>query len=41
MERFAALLDALVFTRGRNGKLALIADYLRQTPDPDLRLPRA
>ena len=35
MERFAALLDALVFTRGRNGKLALIADYLRQTPDPD------
>ena len=35
MERFAALLDALVYTRGRNAKLALIADYLRTTPDPD------
>jgi DNA ligase-1 len=35
MERFAALLDALVYTRGRNGKLELIADYLRTTPDPD------
>ena len=35
MELFAALLDALVFTRSRNGKLALIADYLRRTPDPD------
>ena len=35
MERFAALLDALVYTRSRNAKLALIADYLRQTPDPD------
>ena len=35
MERFAALLDALVYTRSRNGKLALIADYLRRTPDPD------
>jgi DNA ligase-1 len=35
MERFAALVDALVYTRSRNGKLTLIADYLRATPDPD------
>ena len=35
MERFAALVDALVYTRSRNGKLKLIADYLRATPDPD------
>ena len=35
MIAFAALVDALVYTRGRNGKLALIADYLRETPDPD------
>ena len=35
MERFAALLDALVFTRSRNGKLDLLARYLRETPDPD------
>jgi len=35
MERFAALVDALVYTRSRNGKLDLIADYLRTTPDPD------
>lgn len=32
MEEFAALIDALVYTRSRNGKLALIADYLRHTP---------
>ncbi len=35
MEKFAALVDSLVYTRSRNGKLALIADYLRSTPDPD------
>ncbi len=35
MESFAALLDALVFTRARNAKLRLIGDYLRGTPDPD------
>ena len=35
MEKFAALLDALAYTRSRNGKLKLIADYLRATPDPD------
>lgn len=34
MEAFAALLDALVYTRSRSAKLALIADYLRSTPDP-------
>lgn len=35
MEAFAALLDALVYTRSRNAKLKLLADYLRVTPDPD------
>jgi DNA ligase-1 len=35
VEEFAGLLDALVYTRSRNGKLKLIADYLRATPDPD------
>ena len=35
MEGFAALVDALVYTRSRNGKLALIAQYLRETADPD------
>ncbi|WP_260580701.1 cisplatin damage response ATP-dependent DNA ligase [Sphingopyxis sp. PET50] len=35
MRRFAALIDRLVYTRSRNSKLALIADYLRHTPDPD------
>ena len=35
MEAFAALIDALVYTRSRNEKLRLIAEYLRETPDPD------
>ncbi|WP_226699726.1 cisplatin damage response ATP-dependent DNA ligase [Qipengyuania gaetbuli] len=35
MEEFAALVDALVYTRSRNEKLRLIAEYLRATPDPD------
>ncbi|HCB79663.1 MAG TPA: ATP-dependent DNA ligase, partial [Erythrobacter sp.] len=35
MEQFAALIDALVYTRSRNEKLRLIAEYLRATPDPD------
>ena len=35
MEDFADLLDALVYTSSRNAKLALIAAYLRRTPDPD------
>ena len=35
MEEFAALIDALVYTRSRNEKLRLIAEYLRDTADPD------
>ena len=35
MRAFAALIDALVYTRSRTAKLRLIADYLRTTPDPD------
>ncbi len=32
---FAHLLDSLVYTSSRNEKLRLIAEYLRDTPDPD------
>lgn len=35
MRRFAALIDALVFTPSRNGKIRLLADYFAHTPDPD------
>ncbi len=35
MHAFAALLDSLIYTRSRNAKLKLVADYLRTTPDPD------
>lgn len=35
MRAFAQLLDGLVYTRSRNGKLTLIANYMRETPDPD------
>ena len=35
MEEFAALIDALVYTRSRNEKLRLIAEYLGETRDPD------
>ncbi|MGB7371718.1 cisplatin damage response ATP-dependent DNA ligase [Erythrobacter sp.] len=35
MKAFATLLDTLVYTTSRNRKLALIATYLRETPDPD------
>jgi len=35
MHAFAALLDRLIYTRSRNAKLKLIADYLIATPDPD------
>jgi DNA ligase-1 len=35
MREFSQLLDSLVYTRSRNGKLKLIGDYLRRTPDPD------
>ncbi|MFZ2997082.1 cisplatin damage response ATP-dependent DNA ligase [Sphingobium sp.] len=35
MRPFSQLLDALVYTRSRTSKLALIAAYLRTAPDPD------
>jgi len=35
MRAFSNLLDSLIYTRSRNAKLKLIADYLRATPDPD------
>ncbi|MBV8972658.1 MAG: cisplatin damage response ATP-dependent DNA ligase [Sphingomonadaceae bacterium] len=35
MQAFATLLDRLVYTRSRNAKLKLIADYLVATLDPD------
>ncbi|MDF1833446.1 MAG: cisplatin damage response ATP-dependent DNA ligase [Alteraurantiacibacter sp. bin_em_oilr2.035] len=35
MEEFAALIDALVYTRSRNEKLRLIAQYLCAKPDPE------
>ncbi len=34
MNRFAHLLDRLAFEPRRNAKLALIAEYFRETPDP-------
>jgi DNA ligase-1 len=35
LERFAELIDRLVYSGSRNAKLRLIADYFRLTPDPD------
>lgn len=35
MQKFAELLDRLTLTPARNGKLALLEDYFRNTPDPD------
>ncbi|MBB3539897.1 MULTISPECIES: cisplatin damage response ATP-dependent DNA ligase [unclassified Rhizobium] len=35
MKAFADLLDRLVLTPSRNGKLKLLSDYFRNTPDPD------
>ncbi|PWC38355.1 cisplatin damage response ATP-dependent DNA ligase [Azospirillum sp. TSO22-1] len=35
MNRFAALIDSLVFTPSRNGKMRLLADYFAHTPAPD------
>ncbi|MGL4313560.1 MAG: cisplatin damage response ATP-dependent DNA ligase [Sphingomonas sp.] len=35
MRAFADLIDRLIYTRSRNAKLKLIADYLTVTPDPD------
>ncbi|PAP92544.1 cisplatin damage response ATP-dependent DNA ligase [Mesorhizobium wenxiniae] len=35
MNRFAELLDRLVLTPSRNGKLTLLSDYFRSVEDPD------
>ncbi|WP_448203448.1 cisplatin damage response ATP-dependent DNA ligase [Azospirillum sp. sgz302134] len=35
MNRFAVLIDALVFMPSRNGKIRLLADFFSTTPDPD------
>ncbi|MGH6763766.1 MAG: cisplatin damage response ATP-dependent DNA ligase [Phyllobacterium sp.] len=35
MQGFAELLDRLVLTPRRNGKIALLINYFRSTPDPD------
>jgi len=35
MNRFAELLDRLVMTPSRNGKLTLLVDYFREVEDPD------
>lgn len=35
MKAFSDLLDRLVLTPSRNGKLTLLVDYFRTTPDPD------
>jgi DNA ligase-1 len=35
MRAFSRLLDRLAFTPARNAKLALLRDYLRDTPDPE------
>jgi DNA ligase-1 len=35
MIRFAELLDGLLFTPSRTGKLRLMVDYFRHTPDPE------
>src|SRR5215471_16636869 len=35
MRAFARLLDRLSFTPGRNAKLVLVRDFLKETPDPD------
>ncbi|MEQ9244831.1 MAG: ATP-dependent DNA ligase, partial [Nitratireductor sp.] len=35
MQRFADLLDRLVLTPSRNGKIRLLTDHFRAVPDPD------
>jgi len=35
MQRFAALLDRIVLTPGRNGKIRLLVDHFRNAPDPE------
>lgn len=35
MNRFAALLESLIYTPSRNGKIQHLVDYFHQTEDPD------
>src|ERR1700737_477726 len=35
VNKFAELLDALLFTPSRNGKLRLMQEYFATTPDPE------
>lgn len=35
MKRFAALMDGLVLTQGRNAKLRILQSYFAEAPDPD------
>lgn len=35
MRAFASLLDSLLLTPSRNGKLVLLQDHFRTIPDPD------
>ncbi|MEL6361701.1 MAG: cisplatin damage response ATP-dependent DNA ligase [Pseudomonadota bacterium] len=35
MERFSKLLERLILTPQRNGKIQLLVDYFAETPDPD------
>ena len=35
MDRFAALLERLIYTPSRNGKIRHLTDYFRHSPDPD------
>jgi len=35
LKSFSTLLDRLAFTPSRNGKLTLLADYFRESPDPE------
>lgn len=35
MKAFADLLDRLIYTSGRNAKIAILVDYFRDAPDPD------
>ena len=35
MERFATLLNALILTPSRNGKLGLLTEYFAEVPDPE------
>src|SRR5262249_46795134 len=41
VNRFAALLDALLFTPSRNGKLRLMQEYFATAPDPERGWPLA